>query len=100
MASAVFDITSPRTRSPAVATGSGDYRSRRAEGSRAGGAGRVGRPGSAHRPNRVPFSLPLLGGLTMRLRNVIAIGMLGFGLALSPTLVSSARAADEPAKDA
>ena len=36
----------------------------------------------------------------MRLRNAIAIGMLGFGLALSPALLSSARAADEPAKDA
>jgi len=36
----------------------------------------------------------------MRLRNAIAIGMLGLGLAFSPTLMSSARAADEPAKDA
>jgi len=36
----------------------------------------------------------------MRLRNAIAIGMLGFGLALSPALVSSAQAADEPAKEA
>jgi Spy/CpxP family protein refolding chaperone len=38
--------------------------------------------------------------MTMRLRNAIAIGMLGFGLTLSPALVSSTRAADEPAKDA
>lgn len=36
----------------------------------------------------------------MRLRNAIAIGMLGLGLSLSPAMMSSARAADEPAKDA